>query len=86
MKVADLKALAKERELRGFSKLKKADLIIFLQNNLQPMRTRPPHPTRLPPKPPSQASPLVRFRPDRPRQPELLRKLEERDPQPVRPT
>ena len=51
----------------------------------RPQHTRPLHPTRPPPPPPSQvigtaAQPLqsVRFRPDRPRQPELLRKLEER--------
>ena len=37
--------------------------------------TRPPRPTRPPPPLPSQASPLVRFQPDRPRQPELLRQL-----------
>ena len=40
---------------------------------------RPPPP---PPPPPSQASPSVRFRPDRPRQPELRRQLEERQRQP----
>ena len=34
MKVIDLKVLAKERGLRGYSKLKKAELIAFLQNNL----------------------------------------------------
>ena len=42
MKVVELKALAKERGLRGYSKLKKAELITLLQNNLQPTRTRPP--------------------------------------------
>ena len=40
MKVVDLKALAKERGLPGYSKLKKAELITFLQNNLQP-HTKP---------------------------------------------
>ena len=30
MKVVDLKALAKERELKSYSKLKKAELITFL--------------------------------------------------------
>ena len=39
--------------------------------------TRPPRPTRSPPPPP-----LVRFRPDRLRQPELLRQLNERQRQP----
>ena len=86
MRVVDLKALAKEHGLRGYSKLRKAELITLLQNNqptqittLRPIptpRTRPPRP---PPPPPS-----VRFRPDRPRQSELLRQLEERNPQPVR--
>ena len=41
MRVVDLKALAKERGLRGYSRLNKAELIAFIQNNLQP-RTRPP--------------------------------------------
>ena len=81
MKVVDLKTLAKERGLKGYSKLRKAELITFLQNNLQPTPdpcTRPSKPTRPPPPPPAwkpiddrsrptpQASPL-----DRPRQPEL---------------
>ena len=39
MKVIDLKVLVKEHGLRGYSKLKTAELITFLQNNLQPMRT-----------------------------------------------
>ena len=68
MKVVELKALTKERGLRGYSRLKKAELITFLQNNLQPTRTRPPKPTKPLPPPPSQS---VRFRPDRPRQPSL---------------
>ena len=81
MKVVDLKTLAKECRLKDYSKLKKAELITFLQNNLQPTPapcTRPSRPTRPPPPPPAwkpiddrprptpQASPL-----DRPRQPEL---------------
>ena len=40
MKVVDLKALAKERGLRGYSRLRKAELIPLLQDNLQPS-TRP---------------------------------------------
>ena len=117
MRVVDLKALAKERGLRGYSRLKKADLIALLREPRarppqsgtpsgpppmptprpipdpipsppprsipapRPPRTRPPRPNRPPPPPP----PSVRFRPDRPRQPELLRKLEERHPQPWQP-
>ena len=40
MKVVDLKALAKERGIKGYFQLKKAELITFLQKNLQP-RTAP---------------------------------------------
>ena len=54
MRVAELKGLARERRLRGYSRLEKAELIALLQNNLP-----------LPPPPPQ----LVRFRQDRPRQP-----------------
>ena len=99
MRVAELKALARERGLRGYSQFRKAELIALIQNNqllarpppipaprqipdLKPPRTRPPRPSRSPPPPPPTS---VRFRPDRPRQPELLRKLEERNPQPLQP-
>ena len=44
---------------------------------MRPPRPRPQHPMRRPPPPPpSQALPSVRFRPDRQRQPELLRQLD----------
>ena len=33
LRMPELKALARERGLRGYSRLKKADLIAFLQNN-----------------------------------------------------
>ena len=42
MKVVDLKALTKESRLRGYSRLKKAEFITYLQNNLQPCATPPP--------------------------------------------
>ena len=51
MIVVDLKAFARERGLRGYSRLGKAELIALLQNDLQPPRTRPPKPTRPPPSP-----------------------------------
>ena len=104
MKVAELKALAREHGLRGYSRLRKAALIALLRDNLQlssrPTSREPTPPIPAPRHPPAtrtrlrgpreQRSPppsptLVRFRPDRPRQPELLRKLEERNPQPPKP-
>ena len=54
MRVAELKALTRERGLRGYSRLRKAELVVLLQNN---------------PPPPLQAIATqvqsVRFRPDR---------------------
>ena len=69
MRVAELKAIARERGLRGYSRLRKAQLIALPQNNPPTPRTRPPRPTRPSPPPPRS----VRFRPDRLRQPEMLR-------------
>ena len=48
----ELRALARERRLRNYSQLRKAELIAFLQDNeLQALRRqRPPHPNR--PSPP----------------------------------
>ena len=43
MKVEDLRALAREHGLRGYSRLKKAELIALLQDNLQPPHTPAPH-------------------------------------------
>ena len=40
IRVAELKAIARERGLRGYSRLRKAELIALLRNNLQPS-TRP---------------------------------------------
>ena len=33
LRMPELKALARERELRGYSRLRRAELIVFLQNN-----------------------------------------------------
>ena len=51
MKVPELKALAKERGLKKYSKLRKAELIALIQEGNPPPapRTRPPRPTRPPP-------------------------------------
>ena len=68
MRVAELKAIAREGGLRGYSRLRKAEVIALLQNDLRPTPaprpipapcTRPQRPTRPPP-----PLPLVRFRPD----------------------
>ena len=55
MGVTEFKALARDRGLRNYSQMRKAELIALLQNNppLTP-RTRPPHPNRPPPPPPTQ--------------------------------
>ena len=68
MRVSELKALARERGLRGYSRLRRVTL---LQNN-PPPAPRTPVPRRPPPPPPQMSTwePIDdRFRPDRPRQP-----------------
>ena len=50
MRVAELEALARERGLRGYSRLKKAELIALLRNTLQPS-TRPVPQSRASPRP-----------------------------------
>ena len=74
MRVAGLKALARERRLSGYSRLRKAELIALLRPapRTRPHEQRPPRPSRPHPPPPQS----VRFRSDRPRQPELMRRLE----------
>ena len=57
-----LKALAREHRLRGYSQLRKAELIGLIQNNQwntnPPLQSwepnRPPRPNRPPPPPPTQ--------------------------------
>ena len=57
MGVTELKALARDRGLRNYSRMRKTELVALLQNNPPPApRTRPPRPTR-PPSPPPQMSP-----------------------------
>ena len=85
MRMPELIALTREHRLRGYSRLRKAELIAFLQDNspqeppITLQRVRPPKPSRPPPPPPVQEPPRngVRFRSDRPRQPELLRQLDQ---------
>ena len=53
MRMPELKALARDHRLRGYSRLRKAELIELLQDNAPqaPRRQRPPHPNRPPPPP-----------------------------------
>ena len=82
MRVAELKALARERGLRGYSRLRKDALINFIRDSER--RPQPRQPTQ--PQGPTQTNQAqsVRFRPDRP---ELMRRLERIAPRPApRPT
>ena len=56
MRMPELKSLTRERRLRNYSRMRKAELVALLQNNPPPApRTRPPRPTRPPsPPPPTQ--------------------------------
>ena len=55
MRVTELKALARDRGLRNYSRMRKAEFVALLQNNPPPTPcTRPPHPNRPPPLLPTQ--------------------------------
>ena len=61
MRVTELKALTRDRGLRNYSQMRKAEFVALLQNNSPPSRsrvprvpaptshTRSPHPNRPPP-------------------------------------
>ena len=58
MRVMELKALARDRGLRNYSRMRRAELVALFQNNPPPAptpRTRPPPPP--PQMSPSRASP-----------------------------
>ena len=53
MRMPELKSLARDRGLRNYSRMRKAELVVLLQNNPPPApRTRQSRPTRPPPPPP----------------------------------
>ena len=53
MRMPELKSFARDRGLRNYSRMRKAELVSLLQNNPPPApRTRPPRPSRPPPPPP----------------------------------
>ena len=66
MRMPELKSLARDRGLRNYSRMRKAELVALLQNDPLPApRTRPPRPTR--PLPPTQTwEPIDDRRPRKP--------------------
>ena len=54
LRMPELKVLARERRLRGYSRLRKADLIAFLQNNEHQARSTGKVQAQRPPPPPPQ--------------------------------
>ena len=59
MRVPELKSLARERRLRGYFRMRKAELVALLQNNPPPSQSRAsaaptPHTRPPPPPPPTQ--------------------------------
>ena len=81
MKVVDLKALVKERGLRGYSRLKKAELIAFLQHNLQPRTRTPPIPPPRPIPAPKPLPPAPHTRPPRSTRPPPPPPIRRRQPE-----
>ena len=57
LRMPELKALTRECRLRGYSWLRIADLIAFLQNNEHQVRSAGEAQTQRPPPPPPQMSP-----------------------------
>ena len=58
LRMPELKALARERRLRGYSRLRKAELIAFPQNNERRAQRPPPQPPQGRTAPASQMSPF----------------------------
>ena len=52
MRVAELKSLARDRGVRNYYRMRKAELVALLQNNGNPEDTRAPTPLTRPPPPP----------------------------------
>ena len=66
MRMPEVKALARERGLRNYSRLRKAELIAFLQNNENQSQRPPPPPQQMSP---SRAPPRgTTWEPNRPPQ------------------
>ena len=57
MRMPELKSLARDRGLRNYSRMRKAELVSLLQNNGTPEGPRAPAPRTRPPTPPPWMSP-----------------------------
>ena len=78
LRIPDLRVLAREHKLRGYSRLRKAELIAFLRDNLRPMSSpRPPLKPIPAARPPSKPLPA-------PRPPQLV-KLQPKCTRPPKP-
>ena len=81
----------KEHRLRGYSGLRKAELIAFVRDNLRPMPSpRPPSKPKPAPRPPSKPMPVLRppskpMLASRPSQSVKLQPKRTRPPKPMRP-
>ena len=69
MRMAELKSLARERRLRGYSRMRKTELLAFLQNNGTPEKPRAPTPRTRHPLPPPPARTWEPIDDRRPRKP-----------------
>ena len=68
MRIPELKSLARERRLRGYSQMRKAELVALLQNSPPPGQTR----ASKSPTPPSQTwEPIDDRKPRKPSQQEM---------------
>ena len=69
MRMSELKSLARDRGLRNYSRMRKTELVAFLQNNGTPENPRAPTPRTMPPPlpPPTQTwEPIDDSRPRKP--------------------
>ena len=75
LRMPELRALARERELRGYSRLRKAELIAFLQNNERRAQRPPPPPPQTstwePNRPPQRRPRMSTWEPERERENEV---------------
>ena len=62
MRMPELKSLARERRLRGYSRIRKTELVALLQNNGTPEDPTAPAPRTRPPPPPPRISSSGRSR------------------------